>query len=41
LGLICLAIALVSAVALGGALAIEHIGGVAPCPLCLDQRIVY
>ena len=41
LGLICLAIALVSAVALGGALAIEHIGGVAPCPLCLDQRIAY
>lgn len=41
LGRICLAIALISAVALGGALAIEHIGGVAPCPLCLDQRIVY
>jgi disulfide bond formation protein DsbB len=41
LGLICLIIAVLSAVALGGALAIEHIGGVAPCPLCLDQRIAY
>ena len=41
LGLTCLAIALVSAVALGGALAIEHLGGIAPCPLCLDQRIAY
>ena len=34
-------IALVSALALAGALAIEHIGGIAPCPLCLDQRIAY
>lgn len=34
-------IAVISALALGGALAIEHIGGIAPCPLCLDQRIVY
>ena len=41
LGRICLAIALLSAIALGGALAIEHIGGIAPCPLCLDQRIAY
>ena len=41
LGLICLAVAVLSAAALGGALAIEHIGGVAPCPLCLDQRIAY
>jgi disulfide bond formation protein DsbB len=41
LGQICLALALLSAVALGGALALEHIGGVAPCPLCLDQRIAY
>lgn len=41
LGQICLIIAFVSAAALGGALAIEHIGGIAPCPLCLDQRIAY
>lgn len=41
LGQICLAIAALSALAVGGALAIEHIGGVAPCPLCLDQRIAY
>ena len=41
LGLICLAIVVLSAAALGGALAIEHIGGIAPCPLCLDQRIAY
>jgi disulfide bond formation protein DsbB len=41
LGQICLAVALVSAAALAGALAIEHIGGIAPCPLCLDQRIAY
>jgi disulfide bond formation protein DsbB len=34
-------IAIVSALALAGALGIEHIGGIAPCPLCLDQRIVY
>ncbi|NJM34136.1 MAG: disulfide bond formation protein B [Rhodomicrobium sp.] len=34
-------IAILSALALAGALAIEHIGGIAPCPLCLDQRIVY
>jgi disulfide bond formation protein DsbB len=41
LGQICLLIAFVSAAAIGGALAIEHIGGIAPCPLCLDQRIAY
>lgn len=41
LGQICLAIAFVSAAAVGGALAIEHIGGIPPCPLCLDQRIAY
>jgi disulfide bond formation protein DsbB len=35
------AIAVVSALALTGALMIEHIGGIAPCPLCLDQRIAY
>jgi disulfide bond formation protein DsbB len=34
-------IAVVSALALAGALIIEHIGGIAPCPLCLDQRIAY
>lgn len=38
---ICLSIALLSGLAVGGALAIEYIGGIAPCPLCLDQRIVY
>jgi disulfide bond formation protein DsbB len=41
LGQICLAIAGISVLAVGGALAVEHIGGIAPCPLCLDQRIVY
>ena len=41
LRLICLAIAVLSAAALGGALAIEHFGGIAPCPLCLDQRLAY
>jgi len=34
-------IAVLSLLALAGALAIEHIGGIAPCPLCLDQRIAY
>jgi disulfide bond formation protein DsbB len=34
-------IAILSALALAGALALEHIGGVLPCPLCLDQRIAY
>lgn len=34
-------IAVLSFLALAGALAIEHIGGIAPCPLCLDQRIAY
>jgi disulfide bond formation protein DsbB len=41
LGQICVAVALLSALAVGGALAIEHFGGIAPCPLCLDQRIAY
>ncbi len=36
-----LVIAVFSAATLAGALAIEHIGGFAPCPLCLDQRIAY
>lgn len=35
------AIAALAALSVGGALAIEHIGGVRPCPLCLDQRIAY
>jgi disulfide bond formation protein DsbB len=34
-------IAVLSALTLAGALGIEHIGGIAPCPLCLDQRIAY
>lgn len=28
-------------VAISSALAIEHIGGIAPCPLCLEQRTAY
>ena len=36
-----LGIAAFSALSLGGALGIEHIGGIRPCPLCLDQRIAY
>jgi disulfide bond formation protein DsbB len=35
------AVAGLSALGVGSALAIEHIGGIPPCPLCLDQRIVY
>ncbi len=38
---IALGIAVLSAAGLGSALAIEWIGGIAPCPLCLDQRITY
>jgi disulfide bond formation protein DsbB len=34
-------IALLSALALAGALGIEYIGRIPPCPLCLDQRIAY
>ncbi len=34
-------IAALSFLGLAGALAIEHIGGIRPCPLCLDQRIAY
>jgi disulfide bond formation protein DsbB len=41
LGQICIAIASLSALALAGALAIQYIGGIPPCPLCLDQRIAY
>jgi disulfide bond formation protein DsbB len=40
-GTVSLAIAALSALALGGALGIEYIGGIRPCPLCLDQRIAY
>jgi disulfide bond formation protein DsbB len=36
-----LAIAVLSGAGLAGALGIEHIGGIRPCPLCLDQRIAY
>jgi disulfide bond formation protein DsbB len=36
-----LIIAALSALTLAGALGIEHIGGIPPCPLCLDQRIAY
>ena len=36
-----LLIALISATVLLTALAMEHIGGMAPCPLCLDQRLAY
>jgi disulfide bond formation protein DsbB len=38
---IALGIAAISALSLAGALGIEHIGGIAPCPLCLEQRIAY
>jgi disulfide bond formation protein DsbB len=31
----------VAAATILGALAFEHIGGYAPCPLCLDQRLAY
>jgi disulfide bond formation protein DsbB len=37
-GGVTLAVALA---AILGALAIEHIGGYAPCPLCLEQRTAY
>lgn len=33
--------ALVSVLLLAGAHAFEHLGGLAPCPLCLDQREVH
>jgi disulfide bond formation protein DsbB len=36
-----LGVATLSAIGVGSALAIEHIGGIRPCPLCLDQRIAY
>jgi disulfide bond formation protein DsbB len=38
---IALAVAVLSALGVGSALAIQHIGGIPPCPLCLDQRIAY
>lgn len=41
LGAIGVAVAGLSALGVGLALAIEHIGGIPPCPLCLDQRIAY
>ena len=31
----------VAIAAIASALAIEHIGGIAPCPLCLEQRTAY
>jgi disulfide bond formation protein DsbB len=36
-----IAVAVLSALGVGSALAIEHIGGIRPCPLCLDQRVAY
>ena len=36
-----LAIVALSVLALASALAIQHIGGIRPCPLCLEQRIAY
>jgi disulfide bond formation protein DsbB len=36
-----IAVAVLSALGVGSALAIEHIGGILPCPLCLDQRVAY
>ena len=35
------AVMLVALAAILGALAFEHIGGYAPCPLCLQQRYAY
>jgi disulfide bond formation protein DsbB len=32
---------LVAALVIAGALAFEHVGGLAPCPLCLQQRYAY
>lgn len=37
-GALCLLLGLAT---IGGALAIEHVGGVKPCPLCLEQRWAY
>lgn len=34
-------VAVISALSVGGALGIQYIGGIPPCPLCLDQRIAY
>ncbi len=34
-------IAILSTLAIAGALGIEYIGHIPPCPLCLDQRIAY
>ena len=36
-----LAIAAIGATAIGGALIFEHVFGLQPCPLCLEQRIAY
>lgn len=36
-----LILAVLSTLTVGGALGIEHIGGIPPCPLCLEQRIAY
>jgi len=36
-----LAIAAIGAAAIGGALIFEHVFGLQPCPLCLEQRIAY
>jgi disulfide bond formation protein DsbB len=35
------AVLLLAVAAILGALAFEHIGGYAPCPLCLEQRYAY
>ncbi|MEM8876646.1 MAG: disulfide bond formation protein B [Pseudomonadota bacterium] len=40
-GLVLLAAVVIPAAALAGAWGIELIGGIAPCPLCLTQRIPY
>lgn len=36
-----LAIFALSALAILGAFGFEHLGGLRPCPLCLDQRLAY
>jgi disulfide bond formation protein DsbB len=36
-----LAVALIGGVALIGAWGFQYVGGLAPCPLCLEQRVAY
>lgn len=38
---LCLVVAAMSVLSLASALAFEHLGGIRPCPLCLEERIAY